>query len=135
MKTYYRKQYEYLLPLFCSLLYFLITKNKLPASIYVVFAIFISSYFIPIRQILNSIKEKYNSRSVFNIISSVNFTLLVFLSALIQSNHALNLLTLYKILSIFNFILLSYFYLKGFERSVVLTHLGFTVLTAAVIGL
>lgn len=136
MKKFSQEKYEYILPIICSIIYFLAIKNIIPNLFYAVFAILVSLYFFPLKLILkNNSTEDYDKNNLMRIISFIIISIISALSIIILINNNLDLRYIFKVLSIINVFLLIYFYIKKYNKSTLLTHFGFIIFTSAIIGI
>jgi hypothetical protein len=106
----------------------------MPTIVYVLIAMVSGVYFFPGKLFVIR-SSNYADKRVLPVLSCVVLSTITVLSALLLFSSTSDLLTVFKILALINFFLLSFFYMNGAKRSVVLTHIGFTVLTSVVLAL
>lgn len=136
MKNIIQKKHEFILPLIGSIIYFIAIKQIIPHLFYAVFAIFLSLYYFPLKLILNNNDfEYYGRNNLMRIISYILISILSALSIIILINNNLELINIFKILAIINFLLLIYFSFKNYDRSIILLHFGLMIFTSAIVGI
>ena len=129
MKSTKLKNYEFLLPVTATVLWFFAVKNVIPNIVFALYTILMGLYFFPLKLFLSEAIKKY-------LFSFFLFSVLSGLAVAISVMHGnQNLILTFKIASIVNFMLLIYVYFKAYDKSVTATYIGFLFFTGAVIGM
>jgi len=136
MKRFNLEKYEYLLPIICSLVYFLTVKNIVSSLYYGLIAIVIALYFFPLKLILISKnRNNFGQNKFVRIFSFLVISTIAILPMLILVNNNQELVRVFKVVSLINCYFLFHSYIKEYDRSTLFTHIGFTILSSAVIGI
>ncbi len=136
MKNLNLYKFEFLLPVLASVLYFFSVKQVIPKVLYVVFATATGIYFFPIKLFFDKIfSGKMLKDKLIELISIMIFSLLaVFSFFLLLGKANATIKTSFEILSILNVLFVIYYSVFDYRKDAFIVHLGFTILTSAVMG-
>ncbi len=137
MKNLKIDKYEFLLPIIASIIYFFVVKQVIPKISYIVFASLISIYFFPMRFIFNKVLSENSLKNrLIELISILVFSIITVLSiTLLFANTNSNLKILFEVFSIINVLFVLYYSIANNRKNTFITHLGFIVLTSAILGI
>ena len=137
MKNLKIDRYEFLLPIIASIIYFFTVKHVIPRIPYVIFASLISIYFFPMKLFFNKVlSDNLLKNRLTELTSILIFSMIAAFSIVLLFEKAnANLKILFEILSIINVLFVLYYSIIDNKRNTFITHLGFIVLTAAILGI
>ena len=129
-------KFEFLLPILASILYFFAVKQIIPKTLYVIFASITGVYFFPVKLLFDkTFSGKQLENKLTELISILIFSLLmVFPIILLFDKANITLKISVDLLSIINVLFAIYYSVIDNRKKTFVTHLGFTVLTAAILG-
>ncbi len=136
MKNLNIDKYEFWLPIIASVIYFFTVKQVIPKISYAVFASLTGAYFFPIKLFLDkTMSDNILENRLVELISILIFTLISGFSILLLfENTNANLKISFELLSIINVLFVLYYSITDNRKNTFITHLAFTVLTAALLG-
>ena len=125
-------KFEYSVILITCLLLFLVSVNVIPVFIYAIIALILSLYFLPFRFINFKYEKTKPDQIIFSIGSIVISLSLIFSIALVYINDSPFFSSVFTVLTLLNFGLVVYSYLKGNDRKHLILHLLFIFFTTIV---
>ena len=136
MKNLTLYKFEFMLPILASVLYFFVIKQVIPEIVFVIFASLIGVYFFPVKLLFDkTLSDKLLKNKLMELISILIFVLLAVFSIILLFEKANTTLKVsFEILSIFNVLFAIYYSVIDNRENTFVTHLGFIVFTAAIMG-
>ncbi len=137
MKNLTLYKFEFLLPVIVSILYFLQVKQVIPITLYVIFASLTGIYFFPVKLLFDkTLSNNHLKNKLLEIISISIFSIIIIFSIILLYEKAnVSLKISFEILSIVNVLLAIYYSMIDNRGNTFVTHLGFIVLTSAILGI
>lgn len=125
-------QLEYSIIAIACLFCFLVSVNIIPVFIYAIIALSFSFYFLPFRFINFKYEKTKQDQMIFSIGSIVISLSLIFSIALAYINDSVFFSSVFTVLTLLNFGLVVYSYLKDNDRKHLILHLLFIFFTTIV---
>jgi len=125
-------KFEYsVIPIAC-LLYFLVSVNVISVFVYTIIALLLSLYFLPFRFINFKYEKTKQDQIIFSIGSIIISLSLIFSIALAYNNNSVFFSSVFTVLSLLNFGLVVFSYLKSNDRKHLILHFLFVFFTSVV---
>ena len=125
-------QLEYsVIPIAC-LLYFLVSVDVISVFVYTIIALLLSLYFLPFRFINFKYEKTKQDQIIFSIGSIIISLSLIFSIALAYNNNSVFFSSVFTVLSLLNFGLVVFSYLKSNDRKHLILHFLFVFFTSVV---
>ncbi len=138
MKNIENGKYDFFLPVTASIMYFFTVKQVIPQIAYAVIASLFVIYFFPIKLFFNDTLSDNSLKSrITEFISVLVFASIMAFSIIIlfekdKENAVVHIL--FEMVSIINLLFVLFYSVRDKRSNTFITHLGFTVLAAAVFG-
>ena len=137
MKNIKNGRYDFFLPVIASIIYFFAVKQVIPQISYAVIVSLFGIYFFPVKLFLNDMVADNSLKSrITEFISVFVFAAIMVFSIILlfeKENPVVNIL--FEIVSVVNVFFVLYYAIIDNKRNTFITHFGFTVLAAAVLGI